>query len=896
MQQDNIFQAVQEQYNIVEVATSLGIKLRRIGSTYRANSLNGGGAGKDAFAIYERSNTWYDFMTGNGGDIVELYAQIKCNGDKHQALVELMPEWQNSSKVNEELSNREKFMEKVKFFSDKLFDTNWVPAQQAINYLHSRGITDDTIRKLQLGLETSNYEYRIRIPYWDITGKKILYSVSRVLPDYLKEGAPKYKKASLEYNPFLRNAPLGLNTVKDAEFCVITEGAFDWLNFYQKGIPCLSPNGTDFGKLWPEVIEVIKQHFSYVVLCFDNDTAGQQATVKAAEVLLKAEIPFNVAQIINVKDVAEVCESGDDIMNFIYNAENGLKWYAKYLRPAKDFDCLTIEQRQEALKKCRDFVLNICSYTSNADIQEILLNLKGYFPKEWFSSLCKCAVKGLTEHDVCEKIVEKHRLLFNEKLGFYEFTQNGIWEAQTDTTIKSYIKDAYGINATGAKLAHTINLLKAHNLVNSEKLMYEMDKKCCVSFYNGTLHINLKTGSIEFRKHSPDDFVTVRLPYFYHPDAKSKKWEDFIEDVTGKEKSYQLVLQEFAGYVLYPNCKWQTALMLKGGGSNGKSVFTSIIAKVYGDRGEACHGYVSYAEPAKFAKDFRQMAFRTSWLNISSDVENDMNGGEGVFKKIVRGEILEDSYKHKDPFPFRTRTKLMMCSNYFPTTRDTSTGFLRSWLIVPFTQRYVVKGREKANDKIIDPNLEEKLSRELSGIFNWCLEGLLRLIKQNQFTELKDSTSAVYEFAKANNPLYCFVEDKIGTLREKTKQHRTNIYSTYKSWAENSGVLPLAANRFYSNFKSVLEAYGIKVTEHGRYWTIETNSVLIEAEKEDEKVEAEINKEYEDNVKAHTLVKDVMRFYKNIRENGDYTDSQEDFSQMILKHFMKWLGYDDDKK
>ena len=93
MANENIFQAVQEKYTVKEIAESLGIRLHRVGGSLRANSIFGDGSeGKDAFAVYEKSNSWHDFMEHKGGDVTDLVAIVKFNGDKAEAIHYLMPE------------------------------------------------------------------------------------------------------------------------------------------------------------------------------------------------------------------------------------------------------------------------------------------------------------------------------------------------------------------------------------------------------------------------------------------------------------------------------------------------------------------------------------------------------------------------------------------------------------------------------------------------------------------------------------------------------------------------------------------------------------------------------------------------------------------------------------
>ncbi len=154
MQKREIFKEVQERYNIKDVAEELGIRLHRVGRSWRANSPKGNGDGKDAFAIYEETNTWYDFMTQQGGDIVDLYAMMKYDGDKGKAIQELMPE-ETRETVKKQISARETFMNDIELFSKKMLNDNTPIAVKSRNYLHSRGITDETIKALKIGFDVS---------------------------------------------------------------------------------------------------------------------------------------------------------------------------------------------------------------------------------------------------------------------------------------------------------------------------------------------------------------------------------------------------------------------------------------------------------------------------------------------------------------------------------------------------------------------------------------------------------------------------------------------------------------------------------------------------------------------------------------------------------------------
>ena len=855
--ENNIFEVIQQKYSIKEVAEKLGINLHKVGSSYRADSIAGNGEGRNAFTIYEQSNTWFDFMLNIGGDVTDLVAYVKYNGDKKAAVRELMPELQHE-KSEKCFSEIKKFNNDIEYWHKVIFDTSKKYSVKALEYLHSRKITDETIRELKIGIESWNGSFRIKFPYFWKDGKSVIYYVSRRYDWQGKgqenENEPKYKKASLQTHTFLKNSILGLNTLnRGRDELIITEGMFDWLHCYQQGYSVISPNGTDFGKLMPEVIEIIKSQFKKVILAFDTDEAGQDATYKVAHQLLLERIPFKVFITPYGKDVADFCELGGKVETIINSAREGKKWAIEYIRPKKNFEELTISEREQAMEKCKDFIKTISPYTDSADIHEILIHLRAYFPKEWVSELFKIAKKGTKEADVRDNIYEEHKLLYNEKTGFYEFGRKGIWEHKDDTEIQAYISREYGRNVTGGKLTSTLKVLKADERIYSDDPIKKFNKRACVVFLNGTLYIDMKTGQTKFLENCfrEEDYVTVRLPYCYNSNADCKNWKKFIKEVTGNNIGSQKVLQEFSGYVLSPNCKYQKALMLKGEGSNGKGVFTNTISAVLGGTGDGFGGYISAVEPSRFSKDFRLMPFKDSWLNISTEAETDLRGGEGVFKKIVAGEILEDSHKHKDPFPFKTRTKLAIACNAFPQVQDTTEGFMRRWLIVNFPMHYVETNRVQpnSNDRPIDRHLEEKLMSELPGIFNWMIEGLQRLIQQDAFTETEENRKLVHEFMRANNHLLTFAEDNIKDFEGKTVQ-RYEVFNNYRGWAEKNSTIPLPANRFYSNLKGILGNLGVKFVEYGRKWTFEFPENFVS-----EKVPSEYEG-YEDEVKELEKLKE----------------------------------------
>ena len=823
----NIFAEVQNRYTVKEIAEQLGIRFHKVGGSLRSDSIFGNGEGKDAFAVYEKSNTWYDFMERRGGDVVDLLACMKFNGDKGAALKELMPEW-IPEKIRVQKNQRDEFMKDIERWHADLFNSNKQASVRALAYLHSRKITDETIRAQKIGIMPMGATYRTVFPYWDESGKNVLYFTSRCY-DWSGKGEnpdeQKYMKASLSKYPFLKNSIQGLDTLdRGREEIVVTEGEFDFQAFRQAGYSVITPNGGDFGKLMPHAIEKIKD-FKMVYLAFDNDEAGKEFTYKMARELIKERIPFKVIEHNVGKDISDYYQVYGNLDALIENARMGTKWVVQEcLAPTKPLSQMTIGEQDKVKKKIRDFILEISPFTDEIDITDIVLSLSAFFDKTWLNETRRIGKKGMNEVEINEVVKAHHQLMYNEKCGFYEY-EDGIWKEKMNDQIGGHIAEVYGRNATGSKVETTLRLLKKDKSIWSEIPLNGLNMRSCVTFMNGTVHID-ENGKGTLRSFSANDYTTVKLPYRFNADATCNEWNRFIKDVTNGNKKRQKLLKQFAGYLLLPDCRFQKALMLKGSGSNGKSVFVNVLSKMLG----GSQGYVSFVEPSKINKDFRLMPFKNSWANVSADTENDLRGSEGVFKKVVAGENLEDAYKFKSPFSFPTRSKMIMCCNYFPTISDTSDGFMRRFLIVDFPMHYIdaKKVSPDTNERPLDVNLEQKLLKELPGIFNWALEGLQELLAQNGFTETGEHEKLINEFVRINNPLMSFAESNEEkffevkeTVKEGKKVSKRKISQAYRHWAEDESEPLICGRRLHTGLSAIFARLGWKFKEEKNSWTFE---------------------------------------------------------------------------
>lgn len=181
---------------------------------------------------------------------------------------------------------------------------------KALEFLRSRGLTDETIRRARLGLRLKGSRFGagvldqdyITIPYIEEGGDGIEPRVVAV----------KYR--GLEQKKFLREEatadPLyGESLILGEDEVHVTEGEFDCLLLQQIGlVACSVPNGAQ--SLKPEHADALRTA-KVVFLWPDNDPAGMQLVYKAS--LLIGEEKVRVVKLPpGVKDVTDLWRSDPD--------------------------------------------------------------------------------------------------------------------------------------------------------------------------------------------------------------------------------------------------------------------------------------------------------------------------------------------------------------------------------------------------------------------------------------------------------------------------------------------------------------------------------------------------------------------------------------------------------
>ena len=270
------------------------------------------------------------------------------------------------------------------------------------------------------------------------------------------------------------------------------------------------------------------------------------------------------------------------------------------------------------------------------------------------------------------------------------------------------------------------------------------EPKTVIPVQNGLLDLE----TFELREFTPDLYFTFKLPVWYEPNADCPKFKKFLSEVLYPEDIP--TMQEFFGYCLWRDYNIQKAFMLIGEGSNGKSTLLRVLKKFLGPENTTSIA-IQTLERDRFALGglFAKLA------NIYADLPDKALYSTGTFKMLTGGDAITADKKFREPFTFVNYAKLIFSANKLPEVKDNTDAFFRRWVIINFPN---VFPEDKADKKLFEKITTDK---EMSGILNWAIEGLKRLMKQGHFSNTKSTDELREAYIKMSNPLQAFVMDCI---------------------------------------------------------------------------------------------------------------------------------------
>jgi putative DNA primase/helicase len=407
---------------------------------------------------------------------------------------------------------------------------------------------------------------------------------------------------------------------------------------------------------------------------------------------------------------------------------------------------------------------------------------------------------------LAERLVNKEFELISEPETGYMYRWNKrYWELFDDFHIKKRAIELLGEESQKSRVEDAFyQLEKMSTIPHGRKLN---DREEWISMKNGMLRLSsIIEDEVEFIPHQKDFYCSWELPFEFNPSSKTicKRFIRFLEQ-TVKTNDAIMQVQEYMGYCFTRDCRFGKVLLLKGPGSDGKSILIKILRKIVGPQN--CSS-ISFRD---LEDQFHRSSLYNKLLNISTEVGSKALESE-YFKAISTGDPISAAFKHQNVFEFLPYCKLIFSANRLPRVLDNSHGFFRRLLLIQFKRQFF------EDDEDNDPLIEDKLTEELPEIFHWALVGLARLWKNNRFTQSVETNELVQDYKRLNNPVIGFVEDmcEVGESKEFCKRE---LFDHYKKYCRQNEYKPFGNAKFFNELQTAiqgLKTYRPRIEGKGR--------------------------------------------------------------------------------
>ena len=316
---------------------------------------------------------------------------------------------------------------------------------------------------------------------------------------------------------------------------------------------------------------------------------------------------------------------------------------------------------------------------------------------------------------------------------------------------------------------------------------------------------------MEFREHTPSDFITLMSGVTYDPDAVCSRWESFISEVMCGDTELAAYLQKALGYALTGDTFLECLFILYGATSrNGKGTTMETFLKIMGDYGKTSNpemlstkfGASNASGPSEEIARLAGVRF----VNIS-EPEKKVTFNAALVKRMTGNDTLNARFLHENSFDFRPNFKIFINTNYRPNVSDMTLFESGRLKIIPFKRHF----EEQEQDKGLKSFFAEE--ENLSGIFNWCLEGY-RMFRKEQLQDTEAVKSATQDYREESDRIGQFVT---AWLEEgEAYELRTSaVYTRYKDWCEKHTFRPENQQNFNSSIQRFFEIRRKRPAEGG---------------------------------------------------------------------------------
>lgn len=527
------------------------------------------GENTPSFSVSADKQIFHCFGCGAGGNAISFIMDIEGIpfqeavvklAEKANIHLDIQTHSEDENNINSEHVQMFKAHELLqKLYHHLLVHTK--EGQQALQYLHQRGFTDESIEKFQLGYSLPNWDFaikllqkrgfslpilekagliiknerdqnyfdrfrnRIMFPILDAKGRTIAFA-GRAIDEH---DSPKYlnspETSIFNKSALLYNLHYARSFIRKKQQAVIFEGYADVISADKAEVyNGIATMGTS---LTPEHVQIIRRMTDNIIICYDSDKAGILAAYRAGTMLSESGCEVRVAHMPNGLDPDDYIKQfgSDKFRNDVIGAsQTFMSFKMDYYRMNRN-----LQNEGEKLQYIEDVLKEIIKLDSAIEKDLYLRQISEEF------SLSLEALKE-QEREMSDQGAKKKRT-FNEPA----VTQHGIPTAS---------KQVLPAHLTAERR------LLAHMLKNGD-IAYKVREMLDGNVFYTDEHQAIYTYLLGYYEDGNSPDVSAFLSYI-----KDKKLQQLVVEIDMMTLNEELTDQELHDYVNYVQ-KYQKILIIK---------------------------------------------------------------------------------------------------------------------------------------------------------------------------------------------------------------------------------------------------------------------------------------------------------------------------------------------
>lgn len=289
---------------------------------------------------------------------------------------------------------------------------------------------------------------------------------------------------------------------------------------------------------------------------------------------------------------------------------------------------------------------------------------------------------------------------------------------------------------------------------------------------SGLLHIPTRT----LLPGTPAFFALNGLDFAFDPNAPAPAhWLAFLKQLWAEDEESIQALQEWLGYLLTPDTRFQKIGMLVGPKRSGKGTIGRVLRRLLGERNVCGPTLANMSEQHGLAVLIGKTAA------IIADARITARSDAAVITERLLSISGEDPLsvprKFLPDWDGKLSVRFLILTNELPKIEDASGALSSRFIVFSLTESFF--GRE-------DHGLFERLSPELPGILNWALEGRDRLYRRGHFVQPTSANELIQEFTDLGAPEATFLHERTCRKAGATVTQKA-LFGEWRLWCEENG-------------------------------------------------------------------------------------------------------------